>query len=28
LQTNRKNIIGCVYKAFKNIADIKEITIW
>jgi glycyl-tRNA synthetase beta chain len=27
LQTNRKNIIGCVYKAFKNIADIKEITI-
>jgi glycyl-tRNA synthetase beta chain len=27
IKTNRKNLIGCVYQAFKNIADIKEITI-
>ncbi len=27
IKYNRKNLIGLVYKAFKNIADIKEITI-
>jgi glycyl-tRNA synthetase beta chain len=27
IKTNRKNLIGLVYQAFKNIADIKEITI-
>ncbi|RXJ87580.1 glycine--tRNA ligase subunit beta [Arcobacter sp. CECT 8985] len=27
IKTNRKNLIGLVYKAFKNIADIKEISI-
>lgn len=27
IKTNRKNTIGLVYQAFKNIADIKEITI-
>lgn len=27
IKQNRKNLIGLVYKAFKNIADIKEITI-
>lgn len=27
IKTNRKNIIGLVYQEFKNIADIKEITI-
>ncbi|MEA3512174.1 MAG: glycine--tRNA ligase subunit beta [Campylobacterota bacterium] len=27
IKTNRKNLIGTVYKSFKNIADIKEITI-
>ena len=27
IKTNRKNIIGKVYQAFKEIADIKEITI-
>jgi len=27
LQTNRKNIVGKIYQAFKDIADIKEITI-
>ena len=24
IKTNRKNLIGLVYQAFKNIADIKE----
>jgi len=27
IKTNRKNLIGLVYQAFRNIADIKEITI-
>jgi len=27
IKTNRKNLIGTVYQGFKNIADIKEITI-
>jgi glycyl-tRNA synthetase beta chain len=27
IKTNRKNLIGLVYQGFKNIADIKEITI-
>jgi glycyl-tRNA synthetase beta chain len=27
IKTNRKNLIGLVYQAFKNIADIKEISI-
>ena len=27
IKTNRKNLIGLVYQAFKNIADIQEITI-
>ncbi|MFA9375093.1 MAG: glycine--tRNA ligase subunit beta, partial [Poseidonibacter sp.] len=27
IKTNRKNTIGLVYQAFRNIADIKEITI-
>jgi len=27
LKTNRKNLIGNIYKSFSNIADIKEITI-
>ncbi|MDX9796677.1 MAG: glycine--tRNA ligase subunit beta, partial [Arcobacteraceae bacterium] len=27
IKSNRKNLIGLVYQAFKNIADIKEITI-
>jgi glycyl-tRNA synthetase beta chain len=27
IKTNRKNLVGIVYKAFKEIADIKEITI-
>ncbi len=27
IKQNRKNLIGLVYKAFKNIADIKEVTI-
>jgi glycyl-tRNA synthetase beta chain len=27
IRTNRKNLIGIVYKSFKTIADIKEITI-
>lgn len=27
IKQNRKNLIGLIYKAFKNIADIKEITI-
>lgn len=27
IRTNRKNLIGLVYQAFRNIADIKEITI-
>ena len=27
IKTNRKNLVGLVYQAFRNIADIKEITI-
>jgi glycyl-tRNA synthetase beta chain len=27
IKTNRKNLIGLVYQAFRKIADIKEITI-
>jgi glycyl-tRNA synthetase beta chain len=27
LKINRKNLIGNIYQAFSNIADIKEITI-
>ena len=27
IKNNRKNIIGLVYQAFRNIADIKEITV-
>ena len=27
IKTNRKNLVGLVYKEFKKIADIKEITI-
>ena len=27
IKTNRKNLIGTVYNSFKEIADIKEITI-
>jgi len=27
IKTNRKNLIGKIYQAFKTIADIKEITI-
>ena len=28
LKTNRKNLVASIYKTFKEIADIKEITLW
>jgi glycyl-tRNA synthetase beta chain len=27
LRTNRRNLVGRIYKAFRNVADIKEISV-